>query len=167
MATLLTPDETPEQIEAQVKQRAIADEAHEVLHIILEGMLESYAQGELTLKKALDVACRAVKAEGIEGHVRQKKLGAFVEAVMSVDVPARAHGSTRSQTQWLSKITYELVQLVRKRENLKIQRGSQHGKTTAFERVSNILNMRGIVSTASKVERAYTQHSAIIRSKSK
>ncbi|MCD2452460.1 hypothetical protein GO003_018920 [Methylicorpusculum oleiharenae] len=140
----------------EIVRRDVAKEAIEACRVILEEILSAYADGELTFENAIKTATEASKAERVPRDYQAKKmLAAFVQALVNITPKPRTKSSARSQPSWLKKLAIELVSLVVEKESLPKSRESKN--QTAYERVSEILDMRGIKLSVREIERIYTK----------
>lgn len=154
MTTLLTQGWKPP-TEEELNQRKNADQALDVCRLILSKILEAYAEGELTFETSVKQAAQAIKAEHIpKDFQRQKMLGAFTAHICDITPKPRSRRSSRKYPDWVKNAAIGLIEIVHEKEGLKKERISSTGMT-AYERTSEIMNMRGIEVSAYEVERFY------------
>ncbi|MEP7296189.1 MAG: hypothetical protein ABI702_08370 [Burkholderiales bacterium] len=116
--------------------------AEEAARFIVPHVLSGCAGGELSFADAVACCAAAVHVDGMPDAKRQKLLGAAVEALLSIP-PKTTRTRQRERPLWLCRACAELVEMVTVREGLPLVGGAVGGPT-AYQRVAEILNERGI-----------------------
>lgn len=150
--TLLGRPVTPEEKAEQQREQKAWDKARE---IVIDGFLDGYRRGELTLDKLCRYVVRATKPLKdfpMLGARRQQLVGAVIEHALTITPQKRGRGN-RGEPTWIRKTSVGLVQLARQREKLPVNRDRKAVGMTAFERVSEIWKDLGVTATPAQVEK--------------
>jgi hypothetical protein len=158
----ISSEEAQENEARRLKAESALDKAEALIEIWFNG----YSKGEMTFEGYCKSVFKALSVNNIEPHVRQKRLGGAVESALKADPTKRTRNSKRSNPEEFVQTCHDLVKLVRKHENLSINReGSRKPKAnqyanndsekTAFMRVEEILRSIGVAVHSSTVEKNY------------
>jgi hypothetical protein len=135
---------SPDAAEAANQRQAITEEATDVAKLILQHLVDGFGAGEMPFEAFCRQCAAVLKPEAIEPYMRQKLLGACVEAALSLPAPLNPRGrGNKRRASWLAPMCAHLVEMVQQREGLKIK-PSRSGERTAFERTAEILRERGV-----------------------
>lgn len=153
MSTILTgPEPSESELVEQQEARRISDQDTEAARFILGCIVNSYERGEIKFERAIRDCASVAAIETVTlGHVL---LGHAVKALCAIQPPAKPRHRF-ARPAWLNEACYGLVEKVRQEEGLPISAASADQKKTAFERVVEVLQHRGIKSvTVATVRKA-------------
>lgn len=159
--TLLTgPPLTPEQVAQEQLARTKEADAEDAARAVLECLVKGYRDGDIPFESFCRRCFNALAPEAIPVYVRQKLLGACVQAAIEAPPPSSSRDGRKSRGQWLNQLCSDLCDLVKEREGLPLVRKAKG--QTAFERVSEILISRGVreatPATVEKARSAWRKH---------